>query len=218
MTHKHKYTTTPNKSPDKSNPLTKESSDLEQMAKELASYAAKKLRPGALPGQLAGAEDDIRQEAVLIALCWYTKYHATVEGPTIREPWNAPKSLAIAMRYAKWRLLGKFRKSPPTVSIHDIPEEVLMLEHKTSTNPHMSEWSTDCMRIVVAKGLVMALKAGTISHANEAVARLVLLRGFSASDAGAQLGISRSGAYQHLKRVRQSLQPLIDEIEVPHLE
>jgi predicted DNA-binding protein (UPF0251 family) len=188
------------------------------MAEELASYAAKKLKPGALPGQLAGAEDDIRQEAVLIALCWYTKYHSAAEGTTIREPWNAPKSLAIAMRYAKWRLLGKFRKSPPTVSIHDIPEAVLMLEHKVSTNPHMSEWSTHRMRIVASKGLVMALKAGTISHANAAVARLVYLEGMSAPDAGLQLGISRSAVYQHLKRVKRSLRPLIDEIEVPYLE
>lgn len=214
MQHKHNHTH--NKKSDKRNPLTKEPSDLEQMAEELASYAAQKLRTGALSDQLAGAEDDIRQEAVLIALCWFTKYHATAEGTTLRDPWNAPRSLAIAMRYAKWRLLGKLNKSPQTISIHNIPEEVLMLEHQV--NPRMSEWSTDRMRIVASKGLVMALKAGTISHANAAVARLVYLEGMSASDAGAQLGISCSGVYQHLNRVKRSLRPLIDEIEVPYLE
>lgn len=216
MQHKHKQTTTPNKKPDKINQLAKEQSGIDKMAEELASYAAQKLRPGVLPGQLAGAEDDIRQEAVLIALCWFTKYYTAAEGTTIREPWNAPKSLAIAMRYAKWRLLGKLNKSPQTISIHNIPEEVLMLEHQV--NPRMSEWSTDRMRIAVFKGLTMALKAGTISHANAAVARLVLFQGMSAPDAGVQLGISRSAVYQHLNRVKRSLRPLIDEIEVPYLE
>ncbi len=214
MQHKHNHTH--NKKSDNPNSLTTEPSDLEQMAEELASYAAQKLRPGVLPGQLAGAEDDICQDAVLIALCWFAKYHAVAEGTSGREPWNAPRSLAIAMRYAKWRHLEKLNKSPQTVSIQNIPEEMLILDHPI--NPHMSEWSTDCMRIVASKGLVMALKAGTISHANAAVARLVYLEGMSASVAGAQLGISRSGVYQHLNRVKHSLRPLIDEIEVPYLE
>lgn len=212
----HKHIAKHNRKSDKSNPLTKDPSDLDKVAEELASYAAKKLRSGVLPGQLAGAEDDIRQEAVLIALCWYSKYYAAPETTTGREPWNAPRSLAIAMRYAKWRLLGKFRKSPPTVSIHNIPEEVLMVGHPI--NPHISDWSTDRMRIVASKSLVMALKSGTISHANAAVARLVLLQGMPASEAAAQLGITRSAVYQHLNRVKNSLRPLIDEIEAPYID
>jgi len=214
MPHKHKHTNTPKKKTDKSNPLIKGPSDLEQMAAELASYAAKKLKPGALAGQLAGAEDEIRQEGVLLALRWYTKYHAGAEGSTGRQPWNAPRSLAISLQFAKRRLLRNLKKSPPTVSIHDIPDEVLLVDHPI--NPHMSEWSSDRMRIVASKGLAMALGAGTISHANAAVARLVLIQGMSASDAGVQLGISRSGVYQHLIRVKRSLRSLLEQIEVSY--
>lgn len=198
------------KSESRKNITHEPSDDLDKMAEELASYADKKLRPGVLQGKLAGAEEDIRQEAVLLALCWYAKHKQNSEAGI--DAWNAPRSLAIALRFIKRRFLRKIQKSPQTIHINHAPEG--MLDHPSNLQQY--EWPVDRMRSAVERALTMTLKSGTISHANHVVARLVLIQNLSVSAAGIQLGLTRSAIYQHLKRVNKSIRPLIDQIEVPY--
>jgi hypothetical protein len=208
---KSKYTHTQNRKSEKSKPFTSEpSDDLENMANELVSYADQKMRTGVLQGLLFGAEDDIKQEAVMLALRWYVKHKRNLNKDS--EPWNAPRSLAIALRFIKRRYLWKIQKSPQTIHINDAPEGIL--DHPSNLQQY--EWPADRMRTAVEKALSMTLKSGTISHANHVVARLVLIQNLSVSAAGLQLGLTRSAIYQHLKRVNKSIRPLIDQIEVPY--
>lgn len=208
---KSKNTNTNNRKSDERKPFTNEPSDnLDRMAEELVSYADNKLRPGGLPPQLYGAEDDIKQEAVLLALRWYVKHQRNPDKES--EPWNAPRSLAIALRFIKRRALKKIKKSPKTVHIQNALD--VTLDHPI--NLHIYQYPVDLMRATVAKALSITLKSGAISHTNHVVARLVLIQNLSVSAAGLQLGLTRSAIYQHLKRVRQSIRPLIDEIEVPY--
>lgn len=188
-----------------------ESSDnLERIAEELVLHADKKLRPGGVPPQLYGAEDDIKQEAVLLALRWYLKYQRNTSRNS--EPWNAPRSLAIALRFVKRRALRKIMKSPKTVHIHNASETVV--DHPI--NLQLYQYPVDRMRTTVEIALSVTLKSGAISHANHVVARLVLIQNLSVSSAGLQLGLTRSAIYQHLKRINRAIRPIIDEIEVPY--
>jgi hypothetical protein len=208
---KSKYTNTHNRKSGKNKPFSNElSDDLEKMAEELALYAEQKMRPGVLQGLLFGAEDDIKQEAVMLALRWYVKHKRNLNKDP--EPWNAPRSLAIALRFIKRRFLRKIQKSPQTIYINDVPEGVL--DHPSNLQQY--EWPADRMRTAVERALSMTLKSGTISHANHVVARLVLIHNLSVSAAGLQLGLTRSAIYQHLKRVNKSIKPLIDQIEAPY--
>ena len=208
---KSKYTNTNNRKSDERNPFTNETSDdLDRMAEELVSYAEKKLRPGGVPPQLYGAEDDIKQESVLLALRWYVKHQRNSNKDS--EPWNAPRSLAIALRFVKRRALRKIKKSPKTVHIHNASETVV--DHPI--NLQLYQYPVDRMRTTVARALSITLKSGAISHANHVVARLVLIQNLSVSAAGLQLGLTRSAIYQHLKRINRAIRPIIDEIEVPY--
>lgn len=210
---KSKYTNTHNRQSDKINPFTNgPSADLDKMAEELASYAAQKLRPGVLQGQLFGAEEDIRQEAVLLSLCWYAQHKQNPDTDFENEPWNASRSLAIALRFIKRRFLRKNQKSPQTIHINNASEG--MLDHPSNLQQY--EWPADRMRTAVGIALSMALKSGSISHANHVVARLVLIQNLSVSAVGLRLGLTRSAVYQHLSRVNRSIRPLIDQIEAPY--
>jgi len=186
--------------------------DLNLMATELSSLAYSRLPFGVMKDHLAGAEDDIRQDAVLLALCWYTRHQKDVANRKTIEPWNAPRSLAYAMNFIKLRYGTRLKKSPKTVSENDLSES--LLNHEIDTT--CFDWTTDRMRAAVAMGLSMALKAGTISDVNAAVARMVLIRGLCVSDATEHFGITRSAIYQHLDRVKRALRPIIDQIEVSY--
>ncbi len=208
---KSKNINTHNRKSDKSKSYSNElSDDLERMAEELALYAEQKMRPGVLQGVLRGAEDDIRQEAVILALRWYVKHKRNLNKDT--EPWNAPRSLAIALRFIKRRFLQKIQKSPKTIQINDAPEGIL--DHPSNLQHY--EWPADRMRTAVERALSMTLKSGTISHSNHVVAHLVLIQNLSVSAAGLQLGLTRSAIYQQLKKINKSIRPLIDQIEVPY--
>ncbi len=208
---KSKYSNTHNRKSEKRKPFTNEpSDDLENMANELVSYADQKMRTGALQGLLFGAEDDIKQEAVTLALRWYVKHNRSMNKES--EPWNAARSLAIALRFIKRRFLRKIRKRPQTIHINEAPEG--MIDHPSHLQQH--EWPADRMRSAVERALSMTLKSGTISHANHVVAHLVLIQNLSVSAAGLQLGLTRSAIYQHLKRVNRSIRPLIEQIDVPY--
>lgn len=180
------------------------------MANELSSLASAKLPSGVIQGNLSGSEEDIRQDAVLLALCWYSRHKKDEVNGNTKEPWNAPQKLAIALNFVKLRYGTRLKKSPKTVSENDLPESILHQQIDASR----FDWTTDRMRTAVAKGLNIARSSGNISDLNATVARMVLIRGLKVTEAAESLGITRGAVYQHLDRVKRALRPIIDQIEV----
>jgi hypothetical protein len=183
------------------------------MANKLSSLAMLKLRSGVMKDHLAGAEDDIRQDAVLLALCWYSRHKKDEVNGNTEEPWNAPQKLAIAFNFVKLRYGTRLKKSPKTVSENDLPESILHQQVDTSR----FDWTTDRMRTAVAKGLNIARSSGNISDLNATVARMVLIHGLKVTEAAESLGITRGAVYQHIDRVKLALRPIIDQIEVSYI-
>lgn len=187
--------------------------DLEKMALELATLAEQKLRNGVLKNALAGQEDDIRQDAVILALGWYSNHLEKPDSIGSEDPWNIHKNIAIAFKFIKRRYLRKYSKSPKTISIENLEEHSLELAWEYSPNV----WHSDQMKDVLAKGLKMAVASGALSRANGIVARLVLLHGASVNNAASHLGITRGAVYQHINKIKRVIGPMIDRIEMPSI-
>jgi len=185
--------------------------DIDDLADQLVELSQKLLHTGALPRVIKGHEDDIRQEAILMALSWYLRDTRNPPGKTTH-PWNAPKALAGAMRIAK-RDHFKWVKTEM-----DKVEGAALQNNTAMLHPSMvsfSEWPLDTIQWLTFTAIRIALKSGKISHANAAVAQEVLVDGAHVIDVAKRLGTHRSNIYQHLTRVRRYLPEIIDSIEVP---
>jgi len=188
--------------------------ELDQIAKQLDKLARRNLKDGCLEGLLRGYEADIRQESILLALDWYVRSHPKdAQGCPGGEEWNAPRTLAGSMKITKLRFIERLNHlqtghRPVTEA------ELGVIKHPTDEIEH--EWPEHRAREVVREGIVRALSSGQISHCNAIVARMVLCKGEPASAIAKRLGIHRSAVYQHLRKVTDAIAPLVKDIEVSY--
>lgn len=182
---------------------------LEIMAVMLTDFARMKLRDGVLQGRLRGAEEDVRQEAVIIAIGWLDK-HLQAGKPL--KSWNFMKSLSIALRFGKLRYLRQLDKSPHTIGMENPPEEAC--DHPA--HQHLADRSVDCKRVMVASAILAAKQSGSISEENARAAELVLVVGMTVEDAAKIMRITRSAVYQQLGRTKRAIRPAMEKIEVPY--
>ncbi len=189
--------------------------ELEQVANQLDDLASRKLRDGRLNGKLCGYEADLRQESILLALEWYVRNHPQDSMNDGGTEWNAPKELAIAMKYARLRLIEKLNKQPQGDSP---PSEADFGVVKHLSDEHEHEWPEHRARGVVSESISQALKGGLISPRNALVARMVICKGEEAIVVAKQLGVHRSAIYQHISKVKRVIAPLVKDIEVPYCD
>lgn len=183
------------------------------MAIELATIAEGKLKDGRLRDILPGQEDDIRQDAIIMALGWYANHLEKSAQNKLEDPWNSSHKMAIALHFIKLRYLRQCSNSPKTVSMEHLDENIP--DPNWEFRPYV--WRSDQMRVAMENGLNMAVQSGLLSHANRIVGRLVILHEVSVSDAAEHLKITRSAIYQHLNRIKKVIRPLIDKIEIPFI-
>lgn len=178
--------------------------DLDLVAGELIRLAKTRLPNHVLKGVLTGYEEDIRQDAVILALRWYLKNN---------EPdWNAPRAIAAALKYIK----GDFLKlrNRESKAIRRLKDDLLTaLSHPTQLCS--SDWSDAKLKTMIQDAVRLAVKSGRISHACASIALRIYVDEISAKDLAKQLNVHRSAIYQHLKRVRREIPEIIDGIEVP---
>ena len=63
------------------------------IAGELDTLARQRLPDRVLQGNLAGYEDEIRQDAILLALSWYLRNRADTQH-RVKYPWHSARALA----------------------------------------------------------------------------------------------------------------------------
>ena len=176
--------------------------DLERVAKNLVDLSRTELPDRVLKGVLRGCEDDIRQEAILLALRWYFRQRA--DNPThVKCCYNAVKEIRGALRFCKLHAIKRqtkeqtARRAHASQSRHNNPESI----HE--------QWSPAEIREALALSIQQALKFGVISHANASVAIQVYLDGVTVQELANQLGRSKSSIHQHLTRVRKAIPEII---------
>lgn len=178
------------------------------MANKLTDYSRVKLPDGRLDAPLKGAEDDIRQEGVIIALDWLAKHLGAGEPVTT---WDYRHSLAISLRFARRRHLSRLERSAKTVSIDDTTGG--SCDHPSQQD--LINWPAERMRKMAACAISAARRDGSISVTNAQVASLIYVHGLTAEEAAIRRGVTRGAIYQQLGRVQRVIKPVIDRIEAP---
>ena len=184
--------------------------NLDQMAVELEDLARKRLPDRVLQGVMAGHEDDIRQDAILLALGWYLRSESSPTGLP-GHAWHPPRAIAGALRIARRDCIKALMKEQK--ALRELPH------HQTGTTCHpvmirKCDWPTPTMRTLVSTAIHVAHRTGKISASNATVALEVLVDGIQVAEVAKRCNVHRSNIYQHLTRVRRHIPTIIDRLEV----
>ncbi len=187
---------------------------LETMARELSLMANRKLKNGCLDGCIRGYEDEIRQDAILLALRWHVRGLSDDGAATQGSPdWNACRGIARALHFTKLRYLTRLKSKAD--SSNDMLEATITTVHPACLDDNEL---TAAHRVeMVREGIAYALRKKHISPENACVTELVLCDGTSVAEAAGRLGCHRSAIYQHLTRTRPILRKIIGNIEIPFI-
>lgn len=179
--------------------------DLDVVAEDLLNLAKSKLPDHVITGVLKGDEQDIRQEAVLLAMKWYVKQWS--EKPHKAESsWNAAQAICAALRYKKQDYIKRNNKEQKTIASLSAQQNHMSQD---AGGKSRDEWSPAEIKTVLTRSIETALKRGLISHANATVALQVYVDGKTVTDLAKQLNRTKSAIYQHLNRVRTAIPEII---------
>jgi DNA-directed RNA polymerase specialized sigma24 family protein len=185
--------------------------ELNLVAGELVGLARKRLPDRVLGGILIGLEDEIRQDAILLALGWYIR-QGTKSPVRPKYPWLAPRAIAAALKIQKRDYL-KQRKRELNAMKSIAEDKATTVIHPALR--HARDWPSPAMRTMVGEAIRVALKSGRISHANASIALEVFANQTPVRTMAERLKVHRSSIHQHLSRVRREIPDIIDGIEVP---
>lgn len=184
--------------------------NLDQIAEELERLARRRLPDRVLQGVLAGYEEDIRQDAILLALGWYLRNESSTPMQACHS-WHGPRAIAGALRIIK-RDCVKALKG-------EAEARQTMLAHVTTTTCHPvmirgCDWPTSTMRKLTKKAIRIAHRTGRITALNAAIAIEVFVNGIQVIEIARRFNVHRSNIYQHLSRVRRHIPEIINALEV----
>jgi hypothetical protein len=188
--------------------------DIERTAKDLDTLARQRLPDGVLPPALRGSEAEIRQDAILLALKWYSRCLHD-EAYRIKYPWIPARALAKALRAQKRDRFKELDKKIKTSNYLPSADEPTSL-HPAMIRP--SDWSSSTMVRVMEEAIVTALRRDQISAVNAFIAMEVFVSGASINEIAKRLGMHRSNIYQHLHRTKKITEKNIHWIEVPLMD
>jgi hypothetical protein len=184
--------------------------NVNQAAEELDILARRRLPDRVLQGGLTGCEDDVRQEAILLALSWFLRNEAAPDvDPGL--PWHAPRAIAGALRIIKRNYLKNLKSNAETL------QQIRLHENRMILHPVMiptRDWPTCTMKRMIKKAIRIARNSYKISASNAAIAQEVLVQGIPVTALAEQLGVSRSAVNQQLSRAKRHLPTILQHLEV----
>lgn len=174
--------------------------DLESVAEELVELARTRLPDHVMKESLKGCEDDIRQEAVLLALKWYIRQRS---GDLAQERtcWNSAQAICAALRYCKLNAIKRHKKEQQARRSLG----VIHSHHGTAAE----EWSPAEIRELLERSIQQALQSGLITHLNASIAIQVYVDGVAVKEMADCLNRTKGAIHQHLTRVRQAVPGII---------
>jgi hypothetical protein len=182
---------------------------LEKIAEELTELALKRLPDGVLRGILTAQEEDIRQQAILLALTWYLQGDRIDPDKPV-EVWHAPRAIAGALQIVKRDTIKELLRKAEC-------QYRMPVIDTTTSHPVMvraCDWPTPVMRDLCREAIRVALCDRRISALSAAVAEAVYVHGIHVSDLAKRRKVHRSSIYQQLSRAQPHLREIIETIEV----
>lgn len=185
--------------------------DYEAFASVLYQECSRQLPPGRLGGLLAGAENEVSQEACLMLIGGFLASNPNLIGETDTEQIqrHLAKSMAICVHFAKKRIARK-RVHPLEFPTND--EFLLGTVNHPRCRPYF-DLSFEEKRALAISALELAVKKNRLSQKNAKVARLSLEEGLRSEEIARRLGVSPSAICQQLTRVVEQLAALKECVE-----
>lgn len=188
--------------------------ELNRVATELNLLARTFLRDGVLGGILVCLEDDIRQDAILLALKWFMKgnFSPAAEGECPPMPWHSARAMAAALKFTKLRYSKRLHKEAERKAgvDQDCDEGC---PHYFDLKPN--EWPEATVRELIRQAIHSVVRSGRVSQTNGCIALLVFHDGESVIQIAKRRGVHRTAINQRLVRVRRELKSIVGTIEMP---
>jgi hypothetical protein len=207
--YQSKHTKTHTQNPNSRNDHEASEDSLEKIAEELTELALKRLPDGVLRGILTDQEQDIRQQAILLALTWYLQSDRIDPDKPV-EAWHAPRAIAGALRIIKRDTIKELLCEAE--GRKRMPATPTTTRHPVMVNA--CDWPTPLMRDLCQVAIRVALREGKISALSAAVADAVYVHGIHVRDLAMRRNVHRSSIYQHLSRTQPHLREIIETIDV----
>lgn len=190
--------------------------EVNRVAVELDLLARSFFREGVRGGILAHHEDEIRQDAILLALNWFTKGNkpasANDESPV--RPWNTTHAIAAALKFTKLRYYKRLSKEAERRGGFD-EARVGSCNHYFDLKPR--EWPEATVRELIRQAIHSAVKSSRVSQANGCIALHVFHHEEPVNQVAKRRRVHRTAIYQRLSPVRRELTDVVGTIEMPVL-
>lgn len=190
--------------------------EVNRVAVELDLLARSFFREGVRGGLLAHQEDEIRQDAILLALKWFAngnKPPSAEDEPPIR-PWNAAHAMASALNFTKRRYYKRLNKEAERKAGLD-EAHIGSCNHYFDLNPR--EWPEATVRELIRQAIHLVVKSGRISQANGRIALNVFHHEEPVKQIAKRRKVHRTAIYQRLSPVRRELTDVVGTLEMPVL-
>lgn len=190
---------------------TQEWENFETFASLLYQQCSREVPPGRFDGFMAGAENEVRQEACLMLLGKFLASNPNLieEKEPEKIQTHLVKSVMICIRFAKRRIARK-RIYPREIPLK---EEILRDTVKHPRIRTYSDLSFDEKRALALSTLELAVLEKCLSHKNANVAKLSLEEGLDPQEIARRLGVSPNAIYQQLTRVVAQLAIIKELVE-----
>ena len=186
--------------------------ELNRTAEELNQLARTFLPDDVLGGLLRDREQEIRQDAILLALGWRFRDPEKTETSNC-QPWFAPRALAAALKFTKRRYIT-------TLSAEDERNTTFDEKHLGATLHHFSlechEWPEGEVVEIIREAIATIVRAGKLNPANGMIATRIFVDHESVKEVAASHRVNRSAIYQRLVRIKAELSSIVDTIELPY--
>lgn len=190
--------------------------ELESIARKVDAICKRRLPDGVIrSGILKGMEPEIRQESLIMAVGGFLQKNADYLNAKLIHDEEAisdsmEKCAAITLRICKVRIASRLGR---TLTSHlPLTEANGGICHHPS-QIKSTDWSSDKKAGAIMQAVCNAVRAGKLSVANASIVSMVCEQGMRVEEVAVVWKISRSAAYQQIRRVRKVIPEIIDEMD-----
>jgi len=194
--------------------------ELEVIAEKMDKIIQRRLPDGIIAtGILRGMEPEIRQDALIMSVGGFLQknkdfqksYRKRGKKTLNKLEKSMEKCAAITLRICKIRMASILARSNATkAEFHD----AILGECRHPYQIQTAEWPADLKASVIMRAVGKAVKEGKLSISNATIASMVYELGLKVKVIAGLMKISRSAAYQQIRRVRRVLPKIIEDIDL----
>jgi hypothetical protein len=192
--------------------------DMNQLGIELDQVARDIVRKGILKGIPGADADELRQDAILMAIGWRLKGEidpVSESEPPPGGPWSPERAIAGAMKFTKLRYFSdRSKRGERLAEITKYLGDYFETSFHCDFDSSRSNWPTETACELLKNAVLAAVQAGRLTRFNGYIAMRVYHELEPVTRVAKQCGVTRGAIYQRLDRMRPVIKQFIDRTEV----